>query len=313
MYAAAIVLKALCLVQTHCGSTASVSAATKRIQWPGISCPLEPPTGIMDTPCSKHGLSRPGACGSRGVCVNHPEVGRKAGHCTCPADMYGQRCERLGSLIESPKPVVVFSHFQIAGFEEFRGDNQDESVFITTAQIWWEDSRLRGVLEDGVYMGAAGDIDELKEDGLLWIPEVSFPAQDPPMIRSPPQIINATLKTGKTASNTTLLYYEAYYRVEKHHATRWHTFPFDAEPLSVHMQLTTLDRMLGIDAVACCDDPDCGIPDNQAGTYTYTSSLKDAVKAKCSTMQLESTERSNSFYRGSSSVHAYLRNLDGLA
>ena len=226
----------------------------------------------MNTPCSKRGLSRPGACGNDGVCVNHEEIGQKAGHCICGSDLHGPNCTRLGSLGDSPSPVTVFSHFRLAGFEQFEGHNQDQSVFITASQLWWEDKRLLGVLEDGEYTHVTGDLQHLKAAGLLWMPEIQFPIQSPALIRETPPIINATLNvtTSSTASSdpTVILSYEANHRIEKEHLLSWHTFPFDKEILHVHMQLAIGEQMTGIDAIACCNGHNCGLP---AGTYTNTA------------------------------------------
>ena len=240
----------------------------------------------MDTPCSKLQLSRPGSCGQGGFCNNLDAVGRRAGHCVCPKGLYGPQCKRLGSLLDNPQRAVVFFHFSLTGFEEFRGRDQDESVFIARSQLWWEDKRLLGVLDDGEYMHVTGDLQKLEKDGVPWIPAISFPVQDPPMKHEHPPIINATLKVSASitagSGPTVLLFYEVNYRIIKEHLTSWHTFPFDKEVINIHMKLTVSEEMMGMDAVACCTDATCGLP---AWNYKDLPRLTDAVKAQCAKLR----------------------------
>eukprot|EP00401_Gymnodinium_catenatum_P001897 CAMPEP_0117489156 /NCGR_PEP_ID=MMETSP0784-20121206/16887_1 /TAXON_ID=39447 /ORGANISM="" /LENGTH=1051 /DNA_ID=CAMNT_0005283869 /DNA_START=107 /DNA_END=3262 /DNA_ORIENTATION=+ len=192
------------------------------LTWPGML--HTKPLGMVYSPCT--GVD----CGSHGTCQARSAIARPAGFCKCDAGFIGRLCETLYfPHLPSDHPNVHVAPAKLTTVtllpyvEQFFGINPDDGTFrVEVAEMLsWRDERVPETLDAGKYSFA--EAMALREEGLLWIPDIRYDRCS--------ERINRGGALQITASGDIAM---VKYRVLKLGDTMaWRAFPFDEQTLRI--------------------------------------------------------------------------------
>jgi hypothetical protein len=219
----------------HLGGGGSSSGSGGRIRvngryvWPGNV--NHKPEGIIHSPCEHVD------CGFHGTCQNRMKVGRPSGWCLCDPGFIGRRCDIFY------EPYVLVDHPGIVSGNETEVDvllyveslvevNEDEEAFTVGMYEFyhWIDPRTSH-LTAATY--SLTEAQSLKEEGLLWLPEVAYDY----------------MESQRRSTGTLTIFSSGYVDLLVHRQVvlnepmQWESFPFQDQRLSIQVHPVDSDNV----------------------------------------------------------------------